>query len=155
MAVVQLAGRARAGLAPAAQESRDPRSPRFPVTRKFIRRVGAVRTRPIWPRFGSVFGGAYDLELPTQPRLILDLGANVGYASVYFALRHPTARVIAVEPEPSNVAVLRRNVAGLPSVAVVEGAVWPHSGRVSLQDPGKGQWGMRVQAAGKGETSAP
>jgi FkbM family methyltransferase len=89
--------------------------------------------------FRHVFDGAYDFELPTKPRLILDLGANVGYASVYFSLRHPTARVIAVEPEPSNVALLRQNVAALPGVDVVEGAVWPHSGRLSLQDPGKGQ----------------
>jgi FkbM family methyltransferase len=99
--------------------------------------------------FRHVFGGAYDFELPAQPRLILDLGANVGYASVYLALRHPTARVIAVEPEPSNVVLLRRNVAALPRVDVVEGAAWPRSGRVSLQDPGKGQWGMRVQADGE------
>jgi FkbM family methyltransferase len=99
--------------------------------------------------FRHVFDGAYDFELPAQPRLILDLGANVGYGSVYFALRHPTARVIAVEPEPSNVALLRRNVAALQGVDVVEAAVWPRSGRVSLQDPGKGQWGMRVHAAGE------
>ena len=97
--------------------------------------------------FRQVFGGGYDFALPAQPRLILDLGANVGYASVYFALRHPTARVIAVEPEPSNVVLLRRNVAALPRVDVVEGAAWPRSGRVSLHDPGKGQWGMRVEAA--------
>jgi FkbM family methyltransferase len=102
--------------------------------------------------FRHIFDGAYDLELPAQPRLILDLGANVGYASVYFALRHPTARVIAVEPEPSNVALLRRNVAALPGVDVVEGAAWQRPGRVSLHDPGKGQWGMRVQAEAAGET---
>ena len=99
--------------------------------------------------FRHVFGGAYDFELPPQPRLILDLGANVGYASAFFALHHPTARVMAVEPEPSNVVLLRRNVAALPRVDVVEGAAWPSSGHVSLYDPGKGQWGMRVQAAGE------
>lgn len=100
--------------------------------------------------FEHVFGGAYALDLPRQPRLILDLGANVGYASVYFALRWTTARVLAVEPEPSNVAVLRRNAASLPRVEVVEAAVWPRPGRVVLEDVGKGFWGMRVRDAGDG-----
>jgi FkbM family methyltransferase len=100
--------------------------------------------------FRHVFeGSAYDLKLPGKPRLIIDLGANVGYSAVYLALRHPTARVLAVEPEPSNAALLRRNVAALPAVEVVDGAVWPCQGRLRLEDPGKGQWGMRVQTAGE------
>ena len=98
--------------------------------------------------FEHVFGGAYVLDLPTKPRLIFDLGANVGFASVYFALHYPGARVFAVEPEPANVAVLRRNVASSPRVDVVEGAVWPRSGRLAMKDPGKGYWGMRVQEEG-------
>jgi len=98
--------------------------------------------------FEQVFGGAYALDLPVEPRLILDLGANVGYASVDLALRYPTARVVAVEPEPSNAALLRRNVAALGRVVVVEAAVWPRTGTVALEDPGKGKWGMRVRAGG-------
>jgi FkbM family methyltransferase len=100
--------------------------------------------------FHHVFGGAYELELPQEPRLIFDLGANVGYASVYFALRHPGARILAVEPVPANAALLRRNVASLPRVEVVEAAAWPRPGRLELADPGKGYWGMRVHAAGHG-----
>jgi FkbM family methyltransferase len=146
---VQLAGRARALVSRRLHRSPETSLAALPVPgSSYV--VWARSDTSDLAAFRHVFDGAYDLELPAQPRLILDLGANVGYASVYFALRHPTARVIAVEPEPSNVAVLRRNVAGLPSVVVVEGAVWPHAGRVSLQDPGKGQWGMRVQAVGEG-----
>lgn len=96
--------------------------------------------------FEGVFGGAYAVDLPTVPQLILDLGANVGYASVYFALRWPGARVLAVEPEPSNVALLRRNVAYLPQIEVVEGGIWPRPGRLEVEDAGKGYWGMRVRA---------
>lgn len=99
--------------------------------------------------FEQVFGGAYALDLPFEPRLILDLGANVGYASVDLALRYPKARVVAVEPEPSNAALLRRNVTALGRVEVVEAAVWPRTGTVALEDPGKGKWGMRVQAGGR------
>lgn len=104
--------------------------------------------------FEQVFGGAYALDLPVEPRLILDLGANVGYASVDLALRYPMARVVAVEPEPSNAALLRRNVAALGRVEVVEAAVWPRTEPVALEDPGKGKWGMRVRAGGSGVVRA-
>jgi FkbM family methyltransferase len=94
--------------------------------------------------FEHVFGGAYELDVPREPRLIVDLGANAGYASVYFALRYPAVRVIAVEPVPENAELLRRNVARLGNVDVVEGAAWPRPARLTLVDPGKGYWGMRV-----------
>jgi FkbM family methyltransferase len=41
---------------------------------------------------------------------ILDLGANVGLFGVYAAGRWPLASVTAVEPDPDNLAVLRRCV---------------------------------------------
>src|SRR5690349_22538922 len=34
-----------------------------------------------------------------SPRLIVDAGANVGYASIYFANKFPNATILAVEPE--------------------------------------------------------
>ena len=41
----------------------------------------------------------------------LDIGANVGLYSIYGALREPSARVIALEPEYSNLHLLRDNIA--------------------------------------------
>jgi FkbM family methyltransferase len=97
--------------------------------------------------FEGVFGDAWAVDLPTEPRLVFDLGANVGYTSVYFALRWPGARVVAVEPVPSNVALLRRNVSAFPQIDVVEGGAWPRPGRLAVEDAGKGYWGMRVREA--------
>jgi FkbM family methyltransferase len=43
---------------------------------------------------------------------VLDVGANIGYNTVHAARRTgPRGRVIAVEPTPDNLEVLRRNVA--------------------------------------------
>jgi len=47
-------------------------------------------------------------ELPADARII-DLGANIGLASVYFAAVVPNASVVAVEPDEQNCSVLRRN----------------------------------------------
>jgi FkbM family methyltransferase len=152
VAVVQLAGRARALAARALVRARGPKlvTLRVPGTEHsvFARAEGSDLAA-----FHHVFGDAYDFELPEAP-FIFDLGANVGYASVYFALRHPGARVLAVEPVPGNAALLRRNVERLPGIEVVEGAVWPRPSRLVLEDPGKGYWGMRVTERAGGGVAA-
>lgn len=43
--------------------------------------------------------------------VLWDIGANVGVYSVYAALRHPSVRLLAVEPEPANVIRLAANLA--------------------------------------------
>jgi len=58
--------------------------------------------------------GEYAFDLPFSPRIILDAGANIGMASIYFTHRYPEARIIAVEAEASNFAVLERNVRPYP-----------------------------------------
>jgi FkbM family methyltransferase len=86
--------------------------------------------------------------------LILDLGANVGYTAVDLALRYPSARVVAVEPEPTNAALLRRNVAPLRRIQAIEGAVWPRPARVHAVDVGKGKWGHRIVEDPRGRVRA-
>ena len=42
--------------------------------------------------------------------VMFDVGANIGLYSLYAALRHPTAKVIAFEPEYANLHLLRDNI---------------------------------------------
>jgi FkbM family methyltransferase len=52
---------------------------------------------------------------------VIDVGANIGYNTIHAArLTGPRGRVVAVEPTPDNLEVLRRNVAaaGLENVVV-------------------------------------
>jgi FkbM family methyltransferase len=44
-------------------------------------------------------------------RAIVDLGANTGLAARWFLERFPGARIVSVEPEAGNLAVLRHNLA--------------------------------------------
>jgi len=46
-----------------------------------------------------------------KPSTILDLGANIGLASIYFATLYPQARIWSVEPLPENLDLLERNLA--------------------------------------------
>jgi FkbM family methyltransferase len=98
--------------------------------------------------FQAVFGRPHHaFDLGFEPRVIFDLGANVGYMAVDFALRYPGASIVAVEPEPANAALLRRNTSSVPGIQVVEGAVWPHATVLGLEDSGLGTWAFRVHEA--------
>jgi FkbM family methyltransferase len=67
------------------------------------------------------------------PEFILDLGANVGYASALFASRYPSARILAVEPDPGNYQVCVENLRPYGDrVQVVLGAVWAYRSRLAL-----------------------
>jgi FkbM family methyltransferase len=82
-----------------------------------------------------------------EPRLILDCGANVGYSSIYFLNRFPSARVIAVEPDPHNFAVCVSNLKPYGNRAqVIHGAIWPHKAPINLVPAVKG-WASRVEHA--------
>jgi FkbM family methyltransferase len=95
------------------------------------------------------------LDDVADPQLIIDCGANVGYSAAYFLSRFPTARLIAVEPDPGNFQVLRDNLAPYGSrCTALATAVW--SGPSELV-PGDQQfrdgreWARTVRAANKGE----
>jgi FkbM family methyltransferase len=85
--------------------------------------------------------------------LIVDAGANVGATALYFAMMVPTARVVAIEPEPENFRLLGKNVAGL-DVETVHGAIASAAGHARLIDPGEGHWGYRIENASDGEAGS-
>jgi FkbM family methyltransferase len=79
--------------------------------------------------------GHYAQALPFDPKTIVDLGANIGMASIYYANLYPDARIVAVEAEASNFEVLSRNVASYSSILPIHAAVWNRDGNVALAAP--------------------
>lgn len=85
-----------------------------------------------------------------SPSLIVDGGANVGIMSLYFLTRYPTARLVAVEPDPVTFEVCRQNLEPFsPHVRLVRGAVWSHDGILSLM-PSEQEWATAVGPAQSG-----
>lgn len=113
---------------------------------------------PIWGRartsdvetFEEVFvGREYDLPFSGfDPALILDLGANVGYTSVFFATRWPDAEILAVEPSLTNVEILRRNTSAWPRIHPLHAAVWSRPANVHIANPDAAPNAFRVSEAG-------
>ena len=70
--------------------------------------------------------------------VILDCGANVGLLSIYWKRRHPSARIIAFEPDPEVVKVLSANLAAAEctDVQVIPRAVWTEEGELEFWSEG-------------------
>ncbi|MEV4420656.1 FkbM family methyltransferase [Patulibacter sp. NPDC049589] len=73
---------------------------------------------------------------------VLDLGANVGCASLYLRSKFPHARIVAVEPDPANAELLRRNTRSA-DVHVVQAAIGAVPGVTSFEQSHE-SWGSRV-----------
>jgi len=91
-------------------------------------------------------GGEYAFELPVAPKIIVDAGANIGMASIYFARRYPGARILAIEAEADNFRMLQRNVASYPCVFPIHAALWNTDGEITIGLPDSasgqdGEWG--------------
>src|SRR4029453_13165504 len=66
-----------------------------------------------WPQWDDIFiheSLDFDSDVPS-PR-ILDCGANIGLASIYFKGRYPHAQLTAFEPDPRLASICRSNLAG-------------------------------------------
>lgn len=82
-------------------------------------------------------------QVPT----IVDAGANIGAASIWFKNTYPDAHVIAVEPEPENLSMLRKNAGH--RISVREAAIGSSSGFVSVKNEGLG-WAAQTQRSETG-----
>lgn len=89
----------------------------------------------------------------------LDVGANIGLYSLALSRAvGPTGRVIAVEPDPENLALLRRNLQhnGCTNVIVIGEALGDQAGTVLLYETDQANRGAlsTVDIAGVGQQSA-
>jgi FkbM family methyltransferase len=79
--------------------------------------------------------GQYSFDLPFSPRTIVDAGANIGMASIYLTHKYPEAKIIAIEAEATNFAVLARNVRPYPAIIPIHAALWHRDGEISVGKP--------------------
>jgi FkbM family methyltransferase len=130
-----------------------------------------VRTRaarhPLWIRpgtsdldaFRQVFlereyaalGDVADVDL------VVDSGANVGYASAWFLSRYASCRLVAIEPDPGNFALLQRNLAAYGDrVRLIRSGLWSRPCGLKISEApfrdGR-EWSVQVRQSRPGETA--
>jgi len=98
--------------------------------------------------------GQYSFPTTSFSPRIIDGGANIGLACIYWKQRWPQAQVTAFEADPSIASVLRANLsaAGIVDVEVVESALSDKEGTLRFQRDG-GDAG-RLSEGGDLEVSA-
>lgn len=95
----------------------------------------------------------YDFQADKIPLSIVDAGANIGLASIYFANKYPSATIIAIEPELLNYQLLQQNSSYYSNIKAVNAALWNANGEIRLVDPGRGKWGYITKLIGSEDCS--
>lgn len=100
----------------------------------------------------QVYGqGEVNPPVSVEATTILDAGSNVGMTVAAFLDRFPQARILAVEPDPENIAAFRENIANA-RVLLVEGGLWDTDGTLNIANPESASWSRQVEEA---STSRP
>ena len=89
-----------------------------------------------WIAFEQIFRYlCYGALEPLAPiRTVIDAGANIGLASVFFSKRLGNPQIVALEPEDNNFNQAVRNTRHLPNVEVVKAALWPQHETVNIRN---------------------
>ncbi len=74
----------------------------------------------------------YNLPRSVNPTYILDAGANIGLAAIFFSEQFRQAKIISCEPSSDNLELLRLNTAHLPHVTVLPCALGAEPSRGSV-----------------------
>lgn len=119
-------------------------------------KVGGVRIRPRpadQEVYDSVFIRAeYDVAIP-EPKVIVDAGAHIGLASVWFARRFPRAKIIALEPDDANFRLLVRNTRRY-NVTALQCALWNKNAKLRIVNDSADSWSFRVTESDTGNIEA-
>jgi FkbM family methyltransferase len=133
-----------------------------PYLRPLIRVSILGYPHPVYLRLGSSDVPTFDqvfvqeqyspaANLSISPKSMIDCGANVGYATLYFLNRYPDLTAIAVEPDSANLEVCRRNLSAYSDhVQIFQAGVWNCNSRLVLSGTG---WGVHVRQASLSEAS--
>lgn len=78
--------------------------------------------------------------------LIIDCGANIGLATLWFGRMFPRAKIISIEPDQQNLKILRLNTLPIQDrLELVEGGVWCENGGLRIINPESGSAAFRVE----------
>ncbi len=87
----------------------------------------------------------YNINIPFEPQTIIDLGANVGFASILFTNRFPDAKILAIEPDESNFLMAQKNTALYKNITLLKGAAWHKTEEIKIADYGNGEAAYMIE----------
>ncbi|PIY79065.1 MAG: hypothetical protein COY81_04620 [Candidatus Pacebacteria bacterium CG_4_10_14_0_8_um_filter_43_12] len=85
---------------------------------------------------------SYYFETDNPRPVIIDAGAHIGLATLYFKKQFPGAVITAIEPNPTNFKLLEQNIweNDLRDVTTVEMALAPTTGQITMHQDATQSW---------------
>jgi len=120
---------------------------------------------PFYGRFNSSDGAVFNQIFDEQEyacisdikavELIMDCGANVGYSSLWLLQHYPQAKIVAIEPDPSNFNLFRKNLKPYGNqVSIFNAGIWPREAKLIVEAGKDGkEWAFQVRESRAGEES--
>jgi FkbM family methyltransferase len=97
----------------------------------------------------------YNKEFGLAPTTIVDAGANIGVASIYFSAFCSNSTIMAIECDAENIEIAKQNtsVNSLSSIRFIQAALWPTSAKLSIMKDfrDKLEWSFRVKEDSNGD----
>jgi len=84
----------------------------------------------------------YNFKLPINPKSIVDADANVGYGSLWFSKKYPSAQIIAIEPEHSNYQLLIGNTESCDRIQALEKGLWNKTAKLKITNEDGSKYGF-------------
>lgn len=101
------------------------------------------------PAGSRIFGRYEEILAAGKTPVIVDAGANIGAATLFFQSQFPQAHIVSIEPEPGNLKILQKNTAGCSHVHIMHAAIGSTDGFVSVINDGLG-WSARTERSTTG-----
>ncbi|HNV97058.1 MAG TPA: FkbM family methyltransferase [bacterium] len=65
----------------------------------------------------------YNFDINRNPRIIFDIGANVGFSTIYFKLKYPNSKIYSFEPDKNTFDKLLKNTSQFQDIICVNAAI--------------------------------
>lgn len=82
---------------------------------------------------------------PEKVEWIIDAGANIGLAAIYFSQKFPNAKIISIEPNTDNYELLKRNTLNYSNVICLHAALWYREEHLDISNKLDKSASFRVQ----------
>lgn len=95
----------------------------------------------------------YALKVPFQPGTIIDVGANIGFTTLYLHRVFPFAKILSLEPDCENFKLLQKNTSAYPTIQALPLALFNRVGEIEMVDEGhgiRGYMAREILGAAKG-----
>jgi len=96
--------------------------------------------------------GDYDFDIKPVPEVIIDAGANIGLASIFFANKYTASKIIAIELSTTNFHLLLKNTANYNNIKAINAGLWHKKETLKFQEEGFSPWGYKVNNKLEGDS---